>query len=83
MREQFEKLQHIKEKLDGLIYYVRDDLYEAKSFSNPEQVADMHWVNGAWYAYQEQQKRIETVFQKMDDMGMVDTVQILEDYINY
>ena len=61
LKEKFEGLPHIKEKLNGLDLNVRDWLYEAKNPSNANQVADMHWVNGAWYAFQEQQNKIDSL----------------------
>lgn len=61
LKEKFESLPHIKEKLDGLDLDIRDWLYVAKNSSNADQVADMHWVNGAWYAYQEQWKKIDAI----------------------
>lgn len=63
LKEKFEGLPHIKEKLDGLDLDVRDWLYVAKNPSNADHVADMHWVNGAWYAYQEQQKKIDSLIE--------------------
>lgn len=63
LKEKFEGLPHIKEKLSGLELDVRDWLYVAKNLNNADQVADMHWVNGAWYAYQEQQKKLDSLME--------------------
>ncbi|GEM_PF-5225695 len=60
-KQNFESLPHIKEKLCGLDLDVRDWLYVAKNPNDADQVADMHWVNGAWYAYLEQQKKINSM----------------------
>lgn len=80
MREQFEKLPEIMEYLRDVEWSELTQRYIAKRVNHYYAAT---FINGAWYAFQEQQKRIETIFQKMDDMGMVDAVQILEDYIDY
>ncbi|MDC4974780.1 hypothetical protein [Acinetobacter baumannii] len=58
LKDKFESLPHIKEKLSGLDLDVRDWLYVAKKPNDVDQVSDAHWVNGAWYAYQEQNKKL-------------------------
>ena len=57
LREEFERLQHIADKLD-LVYYCEDTNYYAeKSGYNLRAVPS--FVNGAWYAYQEQQTKLD------------------------
>ena len=56
MREEFEKLPEISWRLkqSNHRYNAQVGLYEFETdFSNE------HYVNGAWYAYQEQQKKID------------------------
>lgn len=57
MREAFEKLPEIARHIHKFVY--QDDL---NCYRNKIKSSDIHlvtWVNGAWYAFQEQQKRIE------------------------
>ena len=65
MREQFEKLPEIEEILkSGDVFF--NDVYEAYgSKSNDDLTAG--FVNGAWYAYQEQQKQIDEMQQDFKD----------------
>ena len=64
MREQFEKLPKIAEMLKRKdIYY--GDYYGSKTYmvgSEPH-----GYLNGAWYAFQEQQKVINGMLECMDD----------------
>ena len=54
MREQFEKLPHILELMQYVICF--DGL---KYVSENQRTAD--YLNGAWYAFQEQQKKINSM----------------------
>ena len=55
MREQFENLPEIAGSLSQHIYFGDDNLYHS-DLINFQKLAC--WMNGAWYAYQEQQKKI-------------------------
>ena len=58
MREQFEKLPEIARHIHKFVY--QDDL---NCYRNKIKYSDIHlitWVNGAWYTYQEQQRRIDS-----------------------
>lgn len=52
MREEFEKLPHILELMQYVVCF--DGL---KYVSENQRTAD--YLNGAWYSYQEQQKRVD------------------------
>lgn len=63
MREKFEGLEKIKDildeyKSDVINFDDEKDEYEAKLYVTfvPEYI---EWLNGAWYAFQEQQKKID------------------------
>lgn len=58
MREQFEKLPEIREIMNshGIRFMNHSGFYEASEFKDFE---FEQYVNGAWYAYQEQQKKID------------------------
>lgn len=60
MREQFEKLPDIKRKMAMLIKYDADsEMYKYIGVSIDEfYAAKLNFINGAWYAYQEQQKKL-------------------------
>ena len=73
MREQFEKLPDVKDILDdhANIYFNQEcDMYAAKKVISDESVSYPSWevtyLNGAWYAFQEQQKKIDAVLQYLD-----------------
>ena len=53
MREEFEKLPSISCILDMGVYFDKENnMYKGGSDE------DYFWINGAWYAFQEQQKKI-------------------------
>lgn len=56
LKEIFEKLDYVKDKIENLRWDSYCCLYEATDWSNADQVADMHWINGAWTIYQELNK---------------------------
>lgn len=57
MREEFEKLPEIREIMNshGIRFMNHSGFYEAAEFKDFE---FEQYVNGAWYAYQEQQNKI-------------------------
>ena len=56
MREQFEKLPSISCILDRGVYFDQENnMYKGGSDE------DYFWINGAWHAYQEQQKNIDLI----------------------
>ena len=61
-REEFEKLKKIAEKLkrSRLNFSKSLDYYLTSSMSDDDQF-DCDFVNGAWYAYKEQQKKIDDI----------------------
>lgn len=60
MREQFENLPRVKPILRLVKYNESADGYDPlDQKSIYEKYAD--WLNGAWYAFQEQQKKIDAV----------------------
>ena len=68
MREQFEKLPEIKEMLLN-----NDELkwcYETNRYINHRvfQDAETGYINGAWYAYQEQQEEIARLQSALDEL---------------
>lgn len=71
MREKFEGLEKIKDileeyKSDLITFNDEKDEYEAKLYVTfvPEYI---EWLNGAFYAFQEQQKKIDAVMQYLDN----------------
>ena len=60
MREQFEKLPEIRKIMNenGIYFMNHSGWYEARDFKDFEYE---QYINGAWYAFQEQQKKIDTV----------------------
>lgn len=64
MREQFEKLPEIADSLSEHIYFGGDGFYHS-SLVNFQGL--VNWLNGAWYAFQEQQKVINGMLECMDD----------------
>ena len=55
MREQFEKLPEIADSLSEHVVFVGNKY----TTPNPGFYDLVNWLNGAWYAYQEQQKKID------------------------
>lgn len=59
MREEFEKLPEIAIAIkQGIYYNERDNCYHSISGASYLAIA---MINGAWYAYQEQQKKIDAI----------------------
>ena len=65
MRSEFEKLEEIKTHLKhGNVFFNEEKQTYASEFSALHVVAC--YVNGAWYAFQEQQKQIDAIKKIMD-----------------
>lgn len=63
MREQFEKLPEIATAIkQGIYYNERDNCYSSINGASYLVIAR---VNGAWYAYQEQQKKIDSMLDRV------------------
>ncbi len=60
MRGEFEELEEIRKIMNenGIYFMNHSGWYEAGDFKDFEYE---QYINGAWYAFQEQQKRIDTV----------------------
>ena len=63
MREQFEKLPEIAEKLKYLKW---SDALECYVELADRPVGLAAWVDGAWYAFQEQQKKIDGALKELE-----------------
>ena len=57
LREQFEKLPEIADSLSDHIVFIGNKY----TTPNPSFYDLVNWLNGAWYAYQEQQKKVDGV----------------------
>ena len=67
MREQFEKLPRVKPILRLVKYSESSDGYDPlDQKSIYEKYAD--WLNGAWYAFQEQQEKIARLQSALDEL---------------
>ena len=62
-REKFEKLPEIADSLSEHIYFGGDGFYHS-SLVNFQGL--VNWLNGAWYAFQEQQTKMNAVLQYLD-----------------
>ena len=60
MREQLDKLPEIRKIMNenGIYFMNHSGWYEARDFKDFEYE---QYINGAWYAFQEQQKQIDDV----------------------
>ena len=56
MREKFEGLENVKDKLKW-VYFCNEKYFERKL----EYRSSAIWMNGAWWAFQEQQKKIDSL----------------------
>lgn len=67
MREQFEKLPEIAEILNNysIKFMNHSGWYEAAKYTD---FGQEQFINGAWYAYQEQQKKIENIASLIDSL---------------
>lgn len=70
IREEFEKLTEIAEIFKGLhptiIWFCDKSNKYATSFSGFND--RVIWLNGAWYVFQEQQKKIDAIKSKLSDI---------------
>ena len=64
-REQFEKLPEIRKIMNenGIYFMNHSGWYEARDFKDFEYE---QYINGAWYAFQEQQKKIDNINKLID-----------------
>ena len=67
MREQFEKLPEIRKIMNenGIYFMNHSGWYEARDFKDFEYE---QYINGAWYVFQEQQKKIDGALKILDGM---------------
>ena len=67
MREQFENLPEIRKIMNenGIHFMNHSGWYEARDFKDFEYE---QYINGAWYAYQEQQKKIDMLKAKVQEL---------------
>ena len=70
MREQFENMPEVRKKLKDLhptiVWFSEQESKYASSFEGFQNM--VIWLNGAWYAYQEQQKKIDTLKAKVQEL---------------
>ena len=74
IREEFEKLDEIAERVDDGWISFRNGAYWNKCLQRSDD-----FLNGAWYAFQEQQKKIDAVLQYLD--GCHRKIEIDKKYI--
>jgi len=63
MREQFEKLPEIAERLHTVVYNEDLNQYHAAMINSGLSVK---YIQGAWYAFQEQQKKIDGALKELE-----------------
>ena len=65
MREQFEKLPEIRKIMNenGIYFMNHSGWYEARDFKDFEYE---QYINGAWYTFQEQQKKIDGALKELE-----------------
>ena len=70
-REEFEQLEDIKDILNDhkIFFNEKEDRYQAEKITGNDSVYYPSWeityMNGAWYAWQEQQKKIDAHNEKL------------------
>ena len=64
-REEFEKSEHLKERLAICWYDEKIGCYLSIQMCD---YASASYLNGAWYAFQEQQKKIDAIKSKLSDI---------------
>ena len=74
MREKFEKLPEIAAHIHNVIFDIGCDEYLPKKMGYVIHEFSAYFLNGAWYAFQEQQKKIDSLTAYKD--------QLLEDIEN-
>ena len=51
LHKEFEKLPYIASRLYSSTFVDIENTYKPTTFDDPQIVADMNFLNGAWYAY--------------------------------
>ena len=62
MREQFEKLPEIRDSISEHIVFIGNKY----TTPNPDFYDLVNWLNGAWYAFQEQQEKIDGALKELE-----------------
>ena len=83
LREEFEELPEIRKIMNenGIHFMNHSGWYEARDFKDFEYE---QYINGAWYAFQEQQKKIDEIVSIVRDADLSDgdsSVAIVHDEI--
>ena len=84
IREKFEKLPEIKLRLIGMVFCFSKSQYIPKNKIIKEVVVAAKEVNLAWYAFQEQQKKIDAIVSIVREADLSDgdsSVAIVHDEI--
>lgn len=85
MREDFEKLPEIAARLSEYKIVFHDNDYAAEGYSdNTKLWMALGFVNGSWYAFQEQQKKIDEIVSIVREADLSDgdsSVAIVHDEI--
>ena len=68
IREEFEKLEYVKQGLRHCHYNESTNDYHADIAHEETHEWHTQFVNGAWYAFQEQQKKISAIKSKLSDI---------------
>ena len=74
IRKEFERLDEIKRKLISVNFNESLNRYESKNPTLIECFETALWLNGAWYAFQEQQKIID-----IQECGATEILMIIGD----
>ena len=64
IREEFEKSEHLKERLEICCYDENIGCYLSIQMCD---YASASYLNGAWYAFQDQQKKIDEIVKLVHD----------------
>lgn len=81
MNKEFEKLPEVAKRLDGIYWSAELNIYQTEY---PILFNAVGFVNGAWYAYQEQQKKIDSVLHYLScainplDVEVIDIEKLLK-----
>lgn len=67
IREEFEKLNEIRDNLSEYIVFIGNTY----TTPNPDFYDLVNWLNGAWYVFQEQQKKIDALKEKINNVVRV------------
>lgn len=69
-RDLFEELPYIKSRLDDVFFIDEENTYLPHQWDDADSVNNMHFINGAWYAFQEQQKKIAWLQSALDEIRL-------------